>query len=57
MHIRQTNDFELVAKLNKTVHDLHANLYPEYFKAYNDEEIKACFRKIIVKETLSVASG
>lgn len=50
MHIHQTNDFELVAKLNKTVHDLHANLYPEYFKEYNFEGIKAFFQKNIDKE-------
>ncbi|OCA91013.1 GNAT family acetyltransferase [Bacillus sp. FJAT-27225] len=50
MNISRTNDFELVAKLNKYVHDLHANLYPEYFKEYNFEEIKSFFQKIIDKE-------
>ncbi|GIN72773.1 N-acetyltransferase [Bacillus sp. J14TS2] len=50
MNISQTNDFELVAKLNKYVHDIHANLYPEYFKVYNFEEIKSFFQKIIDKE-------
>ncbi|WP_059170539.1 GNAT family N-acetyltransferase [Bacillus sp. FJAT-27445] len=50
MNISRTNDFELVAKLNKYVHDLHANLYPEYFKEYNFEEIKIFFQKIIDKE-------
>ncbi|MGE7604168.1 N-acetyltransferase family protein [Peribacillus sp. NPDC097675] len=50
MHIRQTNDYELVAKLNKAVHDLHVNLYPEYFKEYNFEEIKTFFQKNIDKE-------
>ena len=50
MKISQTNDFELVAKLNKYVHDLHANLYPEYFKEYNFEGIKTFFQKIIDKE-------
>ena len=50
MKIGRTYDFEIVAKLNKYVHDLHANLYPEYFKEYNLEEIKAFFQKIIDKE-------
>ncbi|MBM7702239.1 hypothetical protein [Metabacillus iocasae] len=39
MNISSTNDFELVAKLNKSVHDLHVNLYPEYFKEYNFGEM------------------
>ena len=50
MHIRQTNDYGLIAKLNKTVHDLHAKLYPEYSKEYNYEEIKAFFQKNIDQE-------
>ncbi|MBD3108037.1 GNAT family N-acetyltransferase [Bacillus sp. AGMB 02131] len=50
MKTRQTKDFELVAKLNKYVHDIHANLYPEYFKKYDFEEIKTFFQKIIDKE-------
>ncbi|MBP2243165.1 ribosomal protein S18 acetylase RimI-like enzyme [Cytobacillus eiseniae] len=50
MKISRTRDFELVAKLNKYVHDLHANLYPEYFKEYNFEEIKIFFQKIIDQE-------
>lgn len=50
MKISRTNNFKLVAKLNKYVHDLHVNLYPEYFKEYNYEEIKDFFQKIIDKE-------
>ncbi|MEH7114447.1 GNAT family N-acetyltransferase [Neobacillus niacini] len=50
MKISHTNDFELIAKLNKYVHDLHANLYPDSFKEYNFEEIKTFFQKIIDKE-------
>lgn len=50
MKISRTNDFELVAKLNKYVHDLHANLYPKYFKEYNFEDMKTFFQKIIKKE-------
>lgn len=50
MKVSRTIDFELVAKLNKYVHDLHANLYPEYFKEYNFEGVKTFFQKIIDKE-------
>lgn len=50
LKISRTNNFELVAKLNKYVHDLHVNLYPEYFKEYNYDEIKEFFQKIIGKE-------
>lgn len=53
MKISRTNNFELVAKLNKYVHDLHKNLYPEYFKEYNFEDIKAFFQKIIDKEAFT----
>lgn len=47
MKISQTKDYNLVAKLNKHVHILHANLYPQYFTPYNYEEIKETFRNII----------
>ncbi|WP_243385334.1 GNAT family N-acetyltransferase [Bacillus kexueae] len=50
MKISRTTDFELVAKLNKYVHDLHVNLYPEYFKEYNFEGIKSFFQNNINKE-------
>ena len=47
MKISQTNDYELIAKLNKFVHDLHVNLFPEYFKDYNFGDIKTFFQGII----------
>ncbi|MFB1049436.1 GNAT family N-acetyltransferase [Paraliobacillus sp. JSM ZJ581] len=50
MKVSRTNDFELVAKLNKYVHDVHENLYPEYIKKYNYDGIKTFFQKIINKE-------
>ncbi|MFD2445493.1 hypothetical protein ACFSO7_16145 [Bacillus sp. CGMCC 1.16607] len=48
MKISRTNDFELVAKLNKFVHDLHANLYPEYFQEYNFDFVK--YREFVYKD-------
>lgn len=51
MEITQTNDFELVAKLNKPVHDLHCSLYPNYFNEYDYVEIKDVFKKMMGIET------
>ncbi len=45
MQISRTKDFESVAELNRYVHELHANLYPEYFKEYDFEAIKTFFQK------------
>lgn len=50
MKIGQTKNFELVAKLNKPVHDLHYSLYPKYFNEYNYEEIKEVFKKLMKNE-------
>jgi len=32
--IEQTKDASILAKLNKTVQDLHVREYPQYFKPY-----------------------
>ncbi|KZZ83868.1 GNAT family N-acetyltransferase [Bacillus sp. SJS] len=50
MNITRTKDFELVAKLNRYVHDVHTALYPEYFKAYDYSEIRSFFQRIIETE-------
>ncbi|WP_078552080.1 GNAT family N-acetyltransferase [Bacillus alkalicellulosilyticus] len=47
MQISQTKNNELVARLNKPVHDLHYALYPKYFKEYDYEEMKEAFKKHI----------
>jgi diamine N-acetyltransferase len=47
MKITQTTDYEIIAKLNKSVHDLHSKLYPKYFKQYDYEAIKKFFKSII----------
>jgi len=39
MDIIQSTDYNIIANLNKSVQELHSNLYPEYFKEYNFEEI------------------
>ncbi|OEH94182.1 GNAT family N-acetyltransferase [Bacillus solimangrovi] len=47
MNIRRTTDYELIAKLNKPVHDLHVKLYPEYFNEYNFNNMRRMFRSLI----------
>ncbi|MCZ0874964.1 GNAT family N-acetyltransferase [Peribacillus sp. AS_2] len=51
MKISQTRNFNLVAKLNKYVHDLHSNLYPEYFKEYNYENVNEVFKSLVNNES------
>jgi ribosomal protein S18 acetylase RimI-like enzyme len=47
VQVFRTIDFELVAKLNKPVHDLHHQLYPTYFKKYDYESMKEFFKSVI----------
>ncbi|WP_027409743.1 GNAT family N-acetyltransferase [Anoxybacteroides tepidamans] len=47
MKISRTNDYKLIAALNKHVHDLHVNLYPNYFKEYDYESMKNFFKAVI----------
>ncbi|OLN22140.1 GNAT family N-acetyltransferase [Domibacillus antri] len=47
MKIYQTYDYEMVAKLNKPVHDLHSKLYPAYFKKYNYPDAEELFKHLI----------
>ncbi|MFH5184838.1 hypothetical protein ACHHV8_20535 [Paenibacillus sp. TAB 01] len=50
MRINRTTDFELLARLNKPVHELHVSLYPEHFTEYNFEAIRDLFKQWITKE-------
>jgi len=47
LNISQTNSYQTIARLNKSVHELHVSLYPKYFKKYNYESIREFFRRII----------
>ncbi|RZT23863.1 GNAT family N-acetyltransferase [Fictibacillus sp. BK138] len=47
MEIIQTQDYELVAKLNKNVQDVHVELFPEYFTPYNFEPIRDFYKDIM----------
>ncbi len=51
MEVVQCTDSSMIAHLNKDVHDLHYALYPEYSKAYNDEEINPFFQKLMADKT------
>jgi ribosomal protein S18 acetylase RimI-like enzyme len=50
LRISRTANYELIAKLNKPVHDLHFSLYPKYFNEYYYEEIKDAFKKLMTNE-------
>lgn len=50
MKISQTSDYELIAILNKPVHDLHYSLYPKHFKEYDYNSAREEFRKLINKD-------
>lgn len=47
MQIIQTTYSEVIARLNKNVHDLHVSLYPHYFKDYQFETANEFFKTAI----------
>lgn len=47
MKIRKTTDYELIARLEKPVQDLHTSLYPTYFQEYDFEAIREKFKAIV----------
>ncbi|WP_244152630.1 GNAT family N-acetyltransferase [Paenibacillus lactis] len=51
MEVVRSTDSSTIARLNKAVHDLHYSLFPEYFKAYNYEEINQFFQKLMADNT------
>lgn len=51
MKITRTTDFELLARLNKPIHDLHVSLYPEYFMEYNFEAMRDSFKQWVTNES------
>jgi GNAT superfamily N-acetyltransferase len=48
--IEQTKDASILAKLNKTVQDLHVREYPQYFKSYQYDLIEKEFEETLAKE-------
>ncbi|MCT2535750.1 GNAT family N-acetyltransferase [Aquibacillus koreensis] len=51
MEIIQSKDYEQIARLNKSVHDLHHSWYPDVFKPYDYENIKYFFQQIMKEPT------
>ncbi|RSD25479.1 GNAT family N-acetyltransferase [Mesobacillus subterraneus] len=50
MKICATTNYTKIAQLNKTVHDMHVNMYPECFKEFNQEEMEEAFKNLIGNE-------
>ena len=50
IEIEITKDADLIAKMNKSVQDLHERLYPRYFKKYSFEETKSYITKQLEDE-------
>ncbi|WP_053220126.1 GNAT family N-acetyltransferase [Virgibacillus senegalensis] len=49
MNIRETSDYQTIAKLNETVHQLHRQLHPDIFAEYNPEKALDFFESIVDK--------
>jgi diamine N-acetyltransferase len=47
MDIVRTYDHEIIARLNKDVQDIHAALYPNYFKEYDYDSICGFYKQVI----------
>jgi diamine N-acetyltransferase len=51
MRITQTADYTLVANLNKSVHELHSNLYPDFFTQYDFNAMQETFKQVMNNES------
>ncbi|MDO6849102.1 GNAT family N-acetyltransferase [Priestia megaterium] len=47
MKISRTFDAGKIAKLNQSVHQLHVELYPQYFQTYDFHQVHEFFKKVI----------
>lgn len=50
MNVSPSKDFELIARLNKTVHDLHVQLHPEIFQPFDEKAMADFFRRVVENE-------
>jgi diamine N-acetyltransferase len=50
MRVYATNDYELIARLNKPVQEVHAKLFPGRFACYDEEKTKEFFKEVIDQE-------
>ncbi|MEH6994313.1 hypothetical protein V7075_16625 [Neobacillus drentensis] len=53
MKITRTMDYELIARLNKPILELHASLYPQYFTEYNFEATRDSFKGGVISPILA----
>ncbi|WP_088068670.1 GNAT family N-acetyltransferase [Gottfriedia luciferensis] len=49
MEIFVTKDYRILAKLNESVQNLHAELFPQFFKVHNLNEITEFFKNVVDK--------
>ncbi|MGG0186802.1 GNAT family N-acetyltransferase [Bacillus rhizoplanae] len=47
MKINETNNYEIIAKLNEPVQNIHASLYPQHFHPYHYDAVKDFFQNVI----------
>jgi GNAT superfamily N-acetyltransferase len=47
LKISRTFDADMIAKLNQSVHQLHVELYPQYFQTYDFHQINEFFKKMM----------
>lgn len=45
--LQPTDDYRLIAELNKEVQDLHARLFPQVFKPYDETSTEHALKKMI----------
>ena len=50
MHIRQTTDAALIARLNEAVQQVHVRLHPELFTPYSYPDMKSAFEQYVRRE-------
>ncbi len=48
--IVESKDVNIITMLNETVQNLHHEKYPEYFKAYNYENIRKVIEELLVQD-------
>lgn len=49
MEMILTKDYGILAKLNEGVQNIHAEIYPEFFKIHNIDEVTQFFKEVVNK--------
>lgn len=49
MKIYESANYDRIAKINRSVHEIHAQQYPDHFKIYDYEGVKQFFKTVIGK--------